>query len=193
MCCTWSPSPPPPEPAGESPQAVGQGVTHRLGRAGPSSLDERLRHDGVSRGEVAAAVLVDLRHFLPGARVERVLEPDDLLPERPRLGEARPPLLSHRQAGQQALASYGLPGAFVALDPRNGEVLGLGSNPSFDPNIFTKPVSNETYRRLTSEDNESPLTNRAIQGLYPTGSTFKLVTTVAAMESGLLTPSSLAA
>jgi len=62
----------------------------------------------VSRDEVAAAVLVDLRHFLPGARVERVLEPDDLLPERPRLGEARPPLLSHRQAGQQALATGAL-------------------------------------------------------------------------------------
>ncbi|MEX0993726.1 MAG: penicillin-binding protein 2 [Solirubrobacterales bacterium] len=99
--------------------------------------------------------------------------------------------LAVQKAGQQALGSYGLPGAFVALDPRNGEVLGLGSNPSFDPNVFTKPVSNETYRRLTSEDNESPLTNRAIQGLYPTGSTFKLVTTVATMESGLLTPNTI--
>ena len=94
-----------------------------------------------------------------------------------------------QKAGQAALASYGLPGAFVAIDPRNGEVIGLGSNPSFNPNIFTKPVSNDAYKRLTSEDNHAPLTDRATQGAYPTGSTFKLVTSVATLESGLLTPS----
>jgi penicillin-binding protein 2 len=97
--------------------------------------------------------------------------------------------LAVQKAGQAALASYGLPGAFVAIDPRNGEVIALGSNPSFDPNIFTKPVSNSAYKRLTSESNGAPLTNRATQGAYPTGSTFKLVTSVATLESGLLSPS----
>ena len=48
--------------------------------------------------------------------------------------------LAVQKAGQQALASFGKPGAFVALDPRSGEVLGLGSNPSFDPNVFAKAL-----------------------------------------------------
>jgi penicillin-binding protein 2 len=96
--------------------------------------------------------------------------------------------LGVQKAGQRALSGYGLPGAFVALDPRNGEVLGLGSNPSFDPNVFTKSISPAKYKQLTSDVNDAPLTNRAIVGLYPTGSTFKLIASLAAMESGILTP-----
>ena len=60
--------------------------------------------------------------------------------------------------------------------------------PSFDPNIFSKGIKERDYARLQDEDNGSPLTNRAIQGGYPTGSTFKLITAVAALESGLITP-----
>jgi penicillin-binding protein 2 len=92
-------------------------------------------------------------------------------------------------AGQAALASFGKPGGFVAMDPRNGEVLGLGSNPSFDPNVFAKGVSSSVYKRLQDPNNGAPLANRAIQGLYPTGSTFKLITSTAALQTGLLSPS----
>jgi penicillin-binding protein 2 len=97
--------------------------------------------------------------------------------------------LAVQKAGQRALQSFGLPGAFVAMDPRTGEVLGLGSNPSFDPNVFAKGVRRSTYKRLTSAANGAPLANRAIQGLYPTGSAFKLITATGAVESGLITPS----
>jgi penicillin-binding protein 2 len=97
--------------------------------------------------------------------------------------------LAVQKAGQKALQGFGLPGAFVAMDPRTGEVLGLGSNPSFDPNVFAKGVRRSTYKRLTSAANGAPLANRAIQGLYPTGSTFKLITATGAIESGLITPS----
>jgi penicillin-binding protein 2 len=96
--------------------------------------------------------------------------------------------LAVQKAGQQALASFGRPGAFVAMDPRTGEVLGLGSNPSFDPNVFAKGVSRSVYRRLASAANGAPLANRATQGLYPTGSTFKVITSTAALQTGLLTP-----
>jgi penicillin-binding protein 2 len=93
-------------------------------------------------------------------------------------------------AGEAALAQFGgLPGAFVAMDVQDGEILGLGSYPTFDPSIFTKPsLSPALFRRLSSEQTGAPLSDRAIQGLYPTGSTFKPITAVAALETGLITP-----
>jgi penicillin-binding protein 2 len=81
-------------------------------------------------------------------------------------------------------------GAYVALDPRNGEVLALGSYPSFDANVFAKPLSQRRYDELNSEANGAPLFNRAIAATYPTGSTFKPVTAMAALEEGIITPSS---
>ncbi len=76
------------------------------------------------------------------------------------------------------------------MNVHTGEILGLGSSPTFDPTIFTKPViPQSTYEQLASDTTGSPLTDRAIQGLYPTGSTFKPITAVAALESGVLTPS----
>lgn len=81
-------------------------------------------------------------------------------------------------------------GAYVAMDPRNGEVLALGSYPSFDANVFAKPLSQRTFDELNSEARGAPLFNRAIAATYPTGSTFKLVTAVAALQEGLITPSS---
>jgi penicillin-binding protein 2 len=94
-----------------------------------------------------------------------------------------------QKAGQQALESFGKPGAFVAMDPKSGEVIGLGSNPSFDPNLFAKSIRPSLYKQLTSAANGAPLADRATQGLYPTGSTFKLITSTAMLESGLITPS----
>jgi penicillin-binding protein 2 len=80
-------------------------------------------------------------------------------------------------------------GAFVAMDPRNGEVLALGSYPSFDANLFAKPIDQKTYEKLNSQDEGAPLFNRAIGAAYPTGSTFKPVTAFAALDSGIITPS----
>src|SRR5215210_1867813 len=94
-----------------------------------------------------------------------------------------------QSAGEAAIGSFSTPGAFVAMNVRDGEILGLGSSPSFDPSIFTHPViPPSTFRQLTSQTTGAPLANRAIQGLYPTGSTFKPVTAVAALQSGVLTP-----
>jgi penicillin-binding protein 2 len=93
-------------------------------------------------------------------------------------------------AGEAAIGSFSTPGAFVAMNVHSGEILGLGSSPTFDPSIFAKPViPTSTYEQLTSSDTGAPLSDRAIQGLYPTGSTFKPITAVAALESGVLTPS----
>lgn len=91
-------------------------------------------------------------------------------------------------AGEAALAGRGLPGGFVTMDVRTGEILGLGSFPTFEPSLFTRPLTqkqvDETHRNPLA-----PLANRAIAGLYPTGSTFKLITATAALEAGVLTPS----
>ncbi|MDQ6914367.1 MAG: penicillin-binding protein 2 [Actinomycetota bacterium] len=106
--------------------------------------------------------------------------------------------LKLEQAGQDAIAQAGgIPivngernrgGAFVALDPRDGSILAMGSYPSFDPNIFAKPLKQATFKRLNSQDTGAPLINRAIQSAYPTGSTFKLITSLAALSSGVITP-----
>jgi len=91
-----------------------------------------------------------------------------------------------QRAAQRAMG--GAKGAFVAMDVRNGQVRALGSSPSFDPNIFAKIIKPSDFKRLSSKASGEPLSNRAIQGLYPTGSTFKLVTAVAGLEGGLITP-----
>ena len=76
-------------------------------------------------------------------------------------------------------------GAFVALNPDNGEVYAMGSNPTYDPSLFTKTLSESTYQQLTNPANGDPLINRAIQSAGPTGSTFKPITATAALQSGV--------
>lgn len=89
-----------------------------------------------------------------------------------------------RAGGKPATA-----GAFVAMDPRNGQVLAMGSTPTYDPNRFAKPLTPAEYRALTGSGSTSgPLTNRAVDGAYPTGSTFKPITAMAALEGGVITP-----
>lgn len=77
-------------------------------------------------------------------------------------------------------------GAVVAIDPRNGEVLALASFPGFDPNIFSGVISPEEWQAIIS-DSLHPLLNRPMAGLYPPGSTSKLLTAGAALELGLIT------
>jgi penicillin-binding protein 2 len=96
--------------------------------------------------------------------------------------------LDVQRVGQTALSSGTGKGAFAVLDVRNGEVLALGSQPSFDPNLFSRVVRESDYRRLTADENGAPLTNRAVSAGYPTGSTFKLITATAALEEGFITP-----
>ena len=92
-------------------------------------------------------------------------------------------------AGESAMATYGpgLPAAFVVMDIDDGSVLGMGSQPTFDPSIYTPPVSVSAIKSLTN-DEATPLLNRSTQGDYVTGSTFKLITATAALEEGLITP-----
>ncbi|HEY4778952.1 MAG TPA: penicillin-binding protein 2 [Solirubrobacterales bacterium] len=94
---------------------------------------------------------------------------------------------SVQAAGESALADRGLPGAFVTMNVDNGEILGLGSFPTYDPTVFTKPLTQRQVDDLYRSE-AAPLYDRATEGLYPTGSTFKLITALAGLEGGLITP-----
>ena len=86
-------------------------------------------------------------------------------------------------------------GSAVVTDPNTGEIIAMASYPTFDPRNFVQGISAKDYAALTAPDRHTPLINRAVSGRYPPGSTFKLVTALAALEtkdeSGrpLLTPS----
>ncbi len=91
------------------------------------------------------------------------------------------------RVGQRLLGSTGKPGAFIAMDPRNGAIVGMASSPSFDPTLLTKPITQQRLDTLFSEDAGSPRVNRAVSGSYPTGSVFKPITALAALEDGRVT------
>ena len=79
-------------------------------------------------------------------------------------------------------------GAIVALDPNNGAVLAMTSYPSFDPNVFSSPITTEVWQELQSQGN--PFLNMALRG-FPPASTFKIVTATAGMESGKYPPNTI--
>jgi penicillin-binding protein 2 len=86
------------------------------------------------------------------------------------------------------LAMEGRRGAVVALDPRSGEVLAMVSRPAFDPNLFTRRISRSDWKELT-DNPDNPLMNRVIQAQFAPGSTFKPIVSMAALETGMLDPS----
>ena len=78
-------------------------------------------------------------------------------------------------------------GAAVVLDPNDGGVLGFTSRPSFDPNAFAAGIDRGAWNALTT-DEDRPLNNRAIQGRYSPGSTFKMAVGLAGLEEGIISP-----
>jgi len=75
----------------------------------------------------------------------------------------------------------------VVMDCETGEVLALASSPTFDPNLFVRGISTTAWADL-NEDPYRPLANKATQGLYPPGSTYKMIVALAGLEAGLITP-----
>jgi penicillin-binding protein 2 len=89
---------------------------------------------------------------------------------------------------EDGFAASGFNGAAVLLDPRNGDVLGFTSRPSYDPNAFAGGIDRAAWAAL-SGDPLKPLQNRALQGKYSPGSTFKMAVGLAGLEEGVITPS----
>jgi penicillin-binding protein 2 len=108
----------------------------------------------------------------------------------------RPPVNGHdlvltidlnvQRAMEEAMAKVER-GAGIAIDPRDGSILALVSRPAYDPNEFSHGLSVDRWRELSS-GGSNPLLDRAIQGMYPPGSTFKIVTMFAALRAGIAGP-----
>ena len=72
-------------------------------------------------------------------------------------------------AGEAALAARGLPGGFVTMNVHNGQILGMGSYPTYDPTVFTRPMTQSQVDALYRDPVSAPLTDRAIPGALPDG------------------------
>ena len=90
-----------------------------------------------------------------------------------------------QEAAETAFA--GKKGAVIAMNPATGEILAMVSRPSYDPNLFAQRLTGEEWQKLAN-DATHPMSNRAFQAQYPPGSIFKLMVTIAGLESGALTP-----
>lgn len=176
-------------------------AAHLFGNVGEVTAEQLKlpRYRGLRQGDLVGQSGIEYEYdrFLRGAPGATRIQVDSLGNTRGTLADkpatagqnVRLTIDSDLQAtGEAALGSFGLPGAFVAIDPNTGEILAMGSTPTFDPSIFTKPITESQYKQLTAKQNDAPLANRAIQGLYPTGSIFKLITATAGLEDGLIAP-----
>lgn len=150
---------------------LGSAAAHAIGyasvRYGTAGLEAAF--DRVLAPHAATGPLAELRSLLPGAEPGRgaeVVTTLDVVLQR----DLAAALARHRRA------------AGVVLDPRSGAVYAIASTPSFDPNALDRDWS-----RLRS-DPESPLLDRSTDGLYPPGSTFKIVTAADALADGTVTP-----
>ncbi len=92
-----------------------------------------------------------------------------------------------QRATEEGFRGFGYLGAAVVLDPRTGEVLSYVSLPTYDPNTFAAGIDRTTWATLNG-DPLKPLQDRAIQGRYSPGSTFKMAVATAALEEGIITP-----
>ena len=152
----------------------GYRFSDRIGRSGlESTYESHLRGEwGGQQLEVNAA-----------GRVQRVLGDKPARAGR----DLRLTLdLNLQRAAERALDHVGK-GAIVALDPQTGEILAIASRPGFDPNIFSNGPTTAQWNDLNRP--EAPMLNRALQG-FPPASTFKIVSTIAGLESGKFSPDS---
>jgi penicillin-binding protein 2 len=92
-----------------------------------------------------------------------------------------------QKATEDGFTAAGFNGAAVVLDPSNGEVLAFTSRPAYDPNEFAAGIKPAAWNALNA-DSLKPLQNRALQGRYSPGSTFKMAVALAGLEEGVITP-----
>ena len=131
---------------------------------------------------------------LRGIPGERVIEVDALgrelrlIQEKPSVSGEDMKLAMDINLQKAAEEAFGeKTGAFVALKPDSGEILALASKPSFDPNLFARGITPGQWEDIIKNPKQ-PLLNRALQSQYPPGSTFKIITALAALEEGVITP-----
>ncbi|OGG01477.1 hypothetical protein A2Z33_00335, partial [Candidatus Gottesmanbacteria bacterium RBG_16_52_11] len=147
----------------------------RIGRSGVEAIyEDRLRgRDGKELVEVDAS-----------GRILRVLGRDTEV--------TGIDIILSIDAGLSQVVAQAFPegkrGAIIVSKPATGEILAMYSSPSYDPNLMSTGLSEDEYRKL-ADSSDRPMFNRAIGGVYPPGSTFKIVTAVAGLEEGAITGS----
>ena len=172
-------------------------AAHLIGYVGEANEDQMVA-DGVSSGSIVGQFGIErvynkLLMGVDGARrvvVNSVGREIRTLEEIPPVQGRRVQLtLNHamQKAAEDAFRANHLNGSAVVLEPATGDVLTLTSLPAFDPNDFATGIDRATWASLNT-DRLRPLQNRAIQGRYSPGSTFKIVVATAALEEGVITP-----
>src|SRR3954451_15630599 len=171
-----------------------------VGQVSPKQL-KLSRYRGARPGDVDGQSGVEYSYdrFLRGTAGSRRIQVDALGRPRGQLG-SRPAQAGDslhltldtglQEVGESALRDKGLPGAFVAMNVHTGAILAMGSYPTYDPSFYTRPHTRGEYEAFGNRAGD-PLVARADQGGYPTGSAFKPITATAALEDGLITPSTI--
>ena len=149
-----------------------------IGQGGIEAVYDRVLRgkDGMRR------VIVDSRG-IPKAELERIepIKGQDVITTLD---------LDLQKVAEQQFYSKNETGAAVAINPQNGEILAMVSVPSFDPNVFARNVVSSGGRKeiaAIANDPAHPMYNKAIQGTFPTGSTWKILMATAALEEGVIT------
>lgn len=168
-------------------------AAHLLGYVGEISADqlERPEFSGLHQGSVVGQYGIEKffdRH-VRGQAGQKNVEVDA------HGNEKREVVVEHPQAGNDLYLTIDVrlqkvaedllgseSGAIVALDPTNGDIWAMASRPGFDPNVLSRELTPKQWGEIV-QDEGHPLTNRASQGQYPPGSTFKVPMAVAALES----------
>jgi len=157
----------------EDPDPLLQIPRFQIGKVGVEArMEDTLRGSAGSRRiEVNAVGRVirelDRREGVPGADVQLSLD-------------ARLQNYVQARLGAESAAA-------VVMDVASGDLLAIASAPGYDPNLFVRGISVADYRGLTDNDHR-PLATKTVQGAYPPGSTFKMVTALAALEAGVVRP-----
>ncbi|MDE3035253.1 MAG: penicillin-binding protein 2 [Nitrospirota bacterium] len=177
----------------------GLSLAHVLGYVGQVSAEllEKTESEDLHQGSIVGQYGVEKAYdrFLRGRAGQKVIEVDALGHEKRTVSVDKPVAgddlylsidLRLQRLAEELLGEEA--GAIVALDPTNGEVLALASRPTFDPIMLSRELTAKQWEAIVQNDTH-PLTNRATQGQYPPGSTFKIVMATAALESRTIVPS----
>ncbi|MEO1779003.1 MAG: penicillin-binding protein 2, partial [Pseudomonadota bacterium] len=157
----------------EDPDQVLRIPRFQIGKVGvEAKIEERLRGKaGARQVEVNAAGRImrelDRREGIPGADVQLTVDAD------------LQSYVQARMADESASA--------VVMDVQTGDLVAVASSPTYDPNLFVRGISSRDYNALTG-NKYRPLASKTVQGTYPPGSTFKMITAMAALEAGLIGP-----
>jgi len=172
-------------------------AAHLFGYVGEAS-ETQVASDGLQSGAIVGQSGVEkvYNKLLTGEDGARVVVVNSMGREINKLEEI-PASEGHRvqltidydlqKAAEDGFQASGFNGAAVVLDPKTGEVLAFTSRPAYDPNAFAAGIDKVTWASLNTDDLR-PLNDRAIQGRYSPGSTFKMAVALAGLEEGIITP-----